>query len=214
MSPYPNLPPEPRFTQGIVDQFNADARRWKKLRAPPPAAPQIPSSPLEKEIENVGPRRIRPGHASAGLHRPTNETVKKNSPPRAEIITTPVLERRLLTIRGQKTILDADLAEIDKTLLLHDGARRDLYPRVAATISPPNSPLGAMSSSRPSPMKPTSSTPPRAAAWPACSETGPPVPPRAPALPGQLRAEPDGRGRPPRSRIGAVLFPFSVFRVF
>jgi hypothetical protein len=38
--------------------------------------------------------------------------VKKNSPPRAEIITTPVLERRILTIRGQKTILDADLAAL------------------------------------------------------------------------------------------------------
>ena len=38
--------------------------------------------------------------------------MKKNSPPRAEIITTPVLERRILTIRGQKTILDADLAAL------------------------------------------------------------------------------------------------------
>jgi len=31
MNPYSNLPPEQRFTQGIVDQFNADERLWKKL---------------------------------------------------------------------------------------------------------------------------------------------------------------------------------------
>ena len=31
MNPYYNLPPEQRMTQRLVDQFNADARLWKKL---------------------------------------------------------------------------------------------------------------------------------------------------------------------------------------
>jgi hypothetical protein len=31
MSQYPNLPPEQRPTQRLVDQFNADERLWKKL---------------------------------------------------------------------------------------------------------------------------------------------------------------------------------------
>ena len=31
MSPYLNLPLEQRFIQGIVDQFNANERLWKKL---------------------------------------------------------------------------------------------------------------------------------------------------------------------------------------
>jgi hypothetical protein len=31
MNPYYNLPPEQRFTQRLVDQFNADERLWKKL---------------------------------------------------------------------------------------------------------------------------------------------------------------------------------------
>jgi hypothetical protein len=31
MSPYYNLPPEQRFTQRLVDLFNADERLWKKL---------------------------------------------------------------------------------------------------------------------------------------------------------------------------------------
>ena len=31
MSPYYNLPPEQRPTQRLVDQYNADARLWKKL---------------------------------------------------------------------------------------------------------------------------------------------------------------------------------------
>jgi hypothetical protein len=31
MSPYSNLPHEQRSTQGIIDQFNADERLWKKL---------------------------------------------------------------------------------------------------------------------------------------------------------------------------------------
>jgi hypothetical protein len=31
MNPYYNLPPEQRPTQGLVNQFNADERLWKKL---------------------------------------------------------------------------------------------------------------------------------------------------------------------------------------
>jgi len=31
MNPYYNLPPEQRFTQRLVDQFNTDERLWKKL---------------------------------------------------------------------------------------------------------------------------------------------------------------------------------------
>jgi len=31
MNPYYNLPPEQRFTQRLVDQFNADEPLWKKL---------------------------------------------------------------------------------------------------------------------------------------------------------------------------------------
>ncbi len=31
MNPYYNLPPEQRRTQRLVDQYNADARVWKKL---------------------------------------------------------------------------------------------------------------------------------------------------------------------------------------
>jgi len=31
MNPYYNLPPEQRMTQRLVDQFNAEARLWKKL---------------------------------------------------------------------------------------------------------------------------------------------------------------------------------------
>ena len=31
MNPYYNLPPEQRFTQRLADQFNADARLWRKL---------------------------------------------------------------------------------------------------------------------------------------------------------------------------------------
>jgi hypothetical protein len=31
MNPYHSLPPEQRFTQRLVDQFNADERLWKKL---------------------------------------------------------------------------------------------------------------------------------------------------------------------------------------
>ncbi|MBI5385879.1 MAG: hypothetical protein HZA90_14470 [Verrucomicrobia bacterium] len=31
MNWYPNLPPEQRRLQGIVDRFNADARLWEKL---------------------------------------------------------------------------------------------------------------------------------------------------------------------------------------
>ena len=31
MNAYFNLPPEQRATQRLVDQFNADARLWKKL---------------------------------------------------------------------------------------------------------------------------------------------------------------------------------------
>jgi hypothetical protein len=31
MNPYYNLPPEQRFTQRLVDQFNADERLWQKL---------------------------------------------------------------------------------------------------------------------------------------------------------------------------------------
>jgi len=31
MNSYPNLPPEQRTTQRLVDQFNADERLWKKL---------------------------------------------------------------------------------------------------------------------------------------------------------------------------------------
>ena len=31
MNPYYNFPPEQRFTQRFVDQFNADERHWKSL---------------------------------------------------------------------------------------------------------------------------------------------------------------------------------------
>ncbi|HWW01738.1 MAG TPA: hypothetical protein VNZ64_18715 [Candidatus Acidoferrum sp.] len=31
MNPYYNLPPEKRFTQRLVDQFNADERLWETL---------------------------------------------------------------------------------------------------------------------------------------------------------------------------------------
>jgi hypothetical protein len=31
MNQYHNLPPDQRFTQRLVDQFNADERLWKKL---------------------------------------------------------------------------------------------------------------------------------------------------------------------------------------
>ncbi len=44
MNSYYNLPPEQRFMQRLVDQFNADARLWKKLE------------PRRKARRKLGPR--------------------------------------------------------------------------------------------------------------------------------------------------------------
>jgi len=47
MNPYPNLPPEQKATQRVVDQFNADERLWKKLE------------PLRKARRKLRPRLSR-----------------------------------------------------------------------------------------------------------------------------------------------------------
>ena len=41
MTPYYNVPPEQRFTQRLVDQFNADERLWKKLAPRRRARPKL-----------------------------------------------------------------------------------------------------------------------------------------------------------------------------
>ena len=63
MNPYYNLPPEQRFTQRLVEQFNSDERLWEKLeprrRARRKLCPGLSKKELKKldlaEFANAGP---------------------------------------------------------------------------------------------------------------------------------------------------------------
>jgi hypothetical protein len=64
MNPYPNLPPEQRPAQRLVDQFNADERLWKKL-----------------EPNRAARRKIRPPLSSAKLKKLALQEFAQASPP-------------------------------------------------------------------------------------------------------------------------------------
>jgi len=64
MNPYYNLPPEQRFMQRLVDQFNADAGLWKKL-----------------EPRRRARRKLRPRLSRKKLKRLALEEFAKARPP-------------------------------------------------------------------------------------------------------------------------------------
>jgi hypothetical protein len=70
MNPYYNLPPEQRFTQKLVDQFNADERLWKKLaprrRARRKLLRRFLSKKQLKQLDLAGFSRKRPPQECVG----------------------------------------------------------------------------------------------------------------------------------------------------
>jgi hypothetical protein len=64
MNPYPNLPPDQRPAQRLVDQFNADERLWKK-----------------PEPNRAARRKIRPPLSSAKLKKIALREFAQASPP-------------------------------------------------------------------------------------------------------------------------------------
>ena len=116
MNPYYNLPPEQRVTQRMVDQYNADARRWNKLvprrRARRRLLSRFLSRRMLKKLALLEFAKARP---PAGLHWPMDSAMKiPKEPNRHEpaLVKVVPLDERILTIRGHKVILDADLAHL------------------------------------------------------------------------------------------------------
>src|SRR5437660_1292747 len=79
MNPYYNLPPEQRFTQRLVDQFNADARLWKKLEPRRKARRKLRPRLSKKELKNKtspnSPKLGRPRNVlgNGSRHEPRGE---------------------------------------------------------------------------------------------------------------------------------------------
>ena len=53
MNPFYNLPPEQRTTQRLVEQYNADARLWKKLEPKRRARRKLLPGLSEKKLKKL-----------------------------------------------------------------------------------------------------------------------------------------------------------------
>ena len=69
MNPFYNLPPEQRATQRLGEQYNADARLWKKLeprrRARRKLRPRLPKKKLKK-LDLLDFEKARPPQECVG----------------------------------------------------------------------------------------------------------------------------------------------------
>jgi len=157
INPYQNLPPEQRATQHLVDQFNADERLWKKLeprrRLRRKMRPKLSAEELEgirsqpviasiqSQIVTASKRNIRYRPWAFTEHGALMAATVLNSP-RAVAMSLYVI-RAFVKMRedlAANAAILKRLAEIDKTLLVHDSALRDIYQKLRPLLDPPPPP--------------------------------------------------------------------------